>query len=44
VIAFEGCAIDDLLARLASQTDFAIEGHLLQLSGRCASCRRSVEC
>jgi Fur family ferric uptake transcriptional regulator len=39
VIAFEGCALDELLARLATQTDFAIEGHLLQLYGRCASCQ-----
>lgn len=42
VIAFEGCALDELLARLASQTSFAIEGHLLQLYGRCAECRRLV--
>jgi Fur family ferric uptake transcriptional regulator len=39
VIAFEGCALDALLARLARQTSFAIEGHLLQLYGRCARCR-----
>lgn len=39
VIAFEGCALEELLARLASQTSFAIEGHLLQLYGRCAACR-----
>jgi Fur family ferric uptake transcriptional regulator len=42
VIAFEGCALDALLARLAAQTDFAIEGHLLQLYGRCAECRRQT--
>jgi Fur family ferric uptake transcriptional regulator len=40
VIAFEGCALDDLVARLASQTEFTIDGHLLQLYGRCASCRK----
>lgn len=40
VIAFEGCALDELLARLALQTDFAIEGHLLQIYGRCADCRQ----
>lgn len=39
VIAFEGCALDELVARLAAQTDFTIEGHLLQLYGRCAACR-----
>ncbi|NTU85164.1 MAG: transcriptional repressor [Chloroflexales bacterium] len=40
VIAFEGCALDELLERLAAQTSFAIEGHLLQLYGRCAACRK----
>jgi Fur family transcriptional regulator, ferric uptake regulator len=40
VIAFAGCALDDLLAGLARQTDFAIEGHLLQLYGRCANCKK----
>lgn len=39
VVAFEGCALGDLLERLAAQTNFAIEGHLLQLYGRCAICR-----
>lgn len=39
VIAFEGCALDELVARLAAQTSFAIESHLLQLYGRCAMCR-----
>jgi Fur family ferric uptake transcriptional regulator len=43
VIAFQGCALDDLLIRLASQTNFAIEGHLLQLYGRCASCKGRAE-
>lgn len=41
VIAFEGCALGDLLDRLASQTSFAIEGHLLQLYGRCATCQEA---
>ncbi|MEI8165292.1 MAG: Fur family transcriptional regulator [Chloroflexales bacterium] len=40
VIAFEDCALDELLVRLAAQTNFAIEGHLLQLYGRCAECRK----
>ncbi|NNJ09036.1 transcriptional repressor [Chloroflexales bacterium ZM16-3] len=40
VIAFAGCALDDLLARLSTQTDFAIEDHLLQLYGRCANCKK----
>ncbi len=40
VIAFEGCALGDLLANLARETDFAIEGHLLQIYGRCATCQQ----
>lgn len=39
VIAFEGCALDSLVAQLTNQTHFAIEGHLLQLYGRCARCQ-----
>lgn len=41
VIAFEGCALDSLLADLAQRTDFVIEEHLLQIYGRCANCRRN---
>ncbi|NJM04981.1 transcriptional repressor [Candidatus Gracilibacteria bacterium] len=40
VVAFEGCALEGLVERLASQTDFMIEGHLLQLYGRCGECQR----
>jgi Fur family ferric uptake transcriptional regulator len=40
VVAFEGCALEGLVERLASQTDFTIEGHLLQLYGQCAACQR----
>lgn len=43
VIAFEGCVLDELVARLAVQTNFAIEGHLLQLHGRCAACREASD-
>ncbi len=39
VIAFEGCALDELIERLAAQTNFTIEGHLLQIYGRCARCQ-----
>lgn len=42
VIAFEGCALDELLARLSQQTNFRIEGHLLQIYGRCASCQQKL--
>ena len=39
VVAFEGCALGDLADRLTASTDFTIEGHLLQIYGRCAKCR-----
>lgn len=41
VIAFAGCALGDLLASLAQQTDFVIQEHLLQIYGQCADCRRN---
>lgn len=41
VVTFEGCALGDLIASLARQTSFAIEGHLLQIYGRCADCQRA---
>ncbi len=33
------CLPPELLATIAVTTDFAIEGHLLELFGRCADCR-----
>jgi Fur family ferric uptake transcriptional regulator len=42
VVTFEGCVIDNLLASLSHQTDFAIEGHLLEIYGRCADCQPYV--
>jgi len=33
------CLPPELLATIAVTTDFAIEGHLLELFGRCAECR-----
>lgn len=33
------CLPPELLASIAVTTDFAIEGHLLELFGRCANCR-----
>lgn len=38
VVAFEGCALDTLLNSLRQQTDFTIEGHLLEVYGQCANC------
>jgi len=43
VIAFEGCALENLLASLARRTDFVIEEHLLQIYGRCAACRSLLD-
>lgn len=39
VVAFEGCALGSLIDQLSAKTDFSIEGHLLQIYGRCPSCR-----
>ncbi len=39
VASFEGCDLDELLTRVAAQTGFKIEGHLLQLFGLCAQCQ-----
>ncbi len=42
VVAFEGCALGDLIERLTASTDFLIEGHLLQIYGRCGKCRSAA--
>ncbi|ACL24366.1 Fur family transcriptional regulator [Chloroflexus aggregans] len=39
VTSFEGCDIEQMIANVAAQTGFSVEGHLLQLFGRCAKCR-----
>lgn len=39
VTSFEGCDIEQMIANVAEQTGFSVEGHLLQLFGRCAKCR-----
>ncbi|MEJ5345966.1 MULTISPECIES: transcriptional repressor [Chloroflexus] len=39
VTSFEGCDLDNLLNRVAAETGFSVEGHLLQLFGRCARCQ-----
>lgn len=39
VISFEGCDLEQMLARVAKETGFSVEGHLLQLFGRCAQCQ-----
>lgn len=38
-VAFTSCPVDGLVADLSRSTDFAIEGHLLQVFGRCPACQ-----
>lgn len=39
VVEVDACLPPELLATIASNADFALEGHSLELFGRCASCR-----
>jgi Fur family transcriptional regulator, ferric uptake regulator len=39
VVEVEACLPPDLVASVASSTDFAIDGHALELFGRCGECR-----
>lgn len=39
VVPFESCNIEDLYPAVASETDFQISGHMLELFGLCGSCR-----
>jgi Fe2+ or Zn2+ uptake regulation protein len=39
VVEIEACLPPELFDAVASATDFAIEGHSLELVGRCAPCR-----
>jgi Fe2+ or Zn2+ uptake regulation protein len=39
VVAFTRCPIDDLVRDLSRDTDFAIQGHLLEVFGVCPACR-----
>ena len=40
VADFTDCDLEELEQRLAQETGFEIEGHLLQFTGRCQACRR----
>jgi len=40
VVEFEGCDISALLEAVAAQTGFEIEGHWLQLFGKCPACQK----
>jgi Fe2+ or Zn2+ uptake regulation protein len=42
VVEVDACLPPDLLADVASSTDFMIEGHSLELFGRCAACRSAT--
>ena len=39
VVAFTRCPVDDLVRDLTRDTDFAIDGHLLEVFGRCPECQ-----
>jgi Fur family ferric uptake transcriptional regulator len=36
------CAVDDVVRGLSGESGFEVEGHWLELYGRCASCRARV--
>ncbi|MGD8623602.1 MAG: Fur family transcriptional regulator [Anaerolineae bacterium] len=38
-VEFEGCDLSPFLARVGRETGYAIEDHLLELVGLCATCR-----
>lgn len=42
VVEVNACLPPELLATISAKTDFAIEGHSLELFGRCAACRASA--
>ena len=39
---FSDCDLSDLEHRIAEETRFEIDGHLLELYGRCPSCHESI--
>ncbi len=41
-IAFSSCPVSDLVADLARSTGFTIEGHLLEVFGRCPACLEAL--
>jgi Fe2+ or Zn2+ uptake regulation protein len=38
-VEFDGCDLSPFLARVGRETGYAIEDHLLELVGLCATCR-----
>lgn len=43
VVEFSDCQVECLAKRLARRTRFVIEGHSIELYGRCPDCRRAAE-
>jgi Fur family ferric uptake transcriptional regulator len=43
VIDFTDCDLSNLEQRLARETHFEIEGHLLEFTGRCRNCRKRMK-
>jgi Fur family ferric uptake transcriptional regulator len=41
VADFTDCDLCELEQRLARETGFRIEGHLLEFTGRCRNCRKT---
>jgi len=41
VVEFSDCQVDNLAKTLARRTRFVIEGHSIELYGRCPDCRRT---
>jgi Fe2+ or Zn2+ uptake regulation protein len=39
IVAVDACLPADLLAAIETATDFLLEGHTIELFGRCADCR-----
>jgi len=39
-VEFDECVISELEQKLAKEFDFQIEGHLVELYGRCSNCRQ----
>ena len=41
-VDFTDCDLSDLEKRLSAETGYKIQGHLLELWGRCAGCRKAA--